>query len=347
VVTRKTRTSSARRTIAAAALAALAAYGAAAAQVPAPATRTFDEFLVEIRAEAAARGIAQSTLDRALTGLTAEPVVVARDRAQPELTLSLDQYVARRTTARTIAAGRTQLRRHASVLGRVADAFGIPSPIIVAVWGLESNFGRFTGTYPTIKALATLAWDARRPLFRQELLHALEILQRGDVPLDHLTGSWAGAMGQPQFMPSSYLKHAVDFDGDGRADIWTSTPDVFASMANYLRNEGWTSELRWGREVAMTPSVRARVEDAVPMRRNGCRAVREMSEPRPLKTWASLGVTLPGGAPLPSASVDASLVRGDRRHFLVYANYEALLSYNCSHAYAVSVGLLADRIATR
>jgi membrane-bound lytic murein transglycosylase B len=146
-------------------------------------------------------------------------------------------------------------------------------------------------------------------------------------------------------MPSSYLQHAVDFDGDGRADIWASTPDVFGSMANYLRNAGWSADRRWGREVAVPAAARAKIDQSVPMRREGCRAVRELSEPRPLKEWAALGVTLPGGVRLPTADLDGSLVRGARRYFLAYRNYEALLSYNCSNAYAVSVGLLADKIA--
>ena len=309
--------------------------------------RTFDEFLSDIRVEALSRGIGQATLDAALTGLVAEPVVVARDRAQPEQTVSLDQYAARRTGARTVAAGRTELRRHAGVLERVEASYGVPPAVVVAVWGLESNFGRFTGTYPTVKALATLAYDGRRPLFKLELFHALAILDRGDVTLERLKGSWAGAMGQPQFMPSSYLEHAVDFDADGRADIWTSTADVFGSMANYLKNAGWVSDLRWGREVAISPATLARIDERVPMRREGCRAVRELSEPRPLKEWATLGVTLPGGGRLPLADVDASLVRGVHRYFLVYRSYESLLSYNCSNAYAVSVGLLADKIAVK
>ena len=364
---RKKRKSKTGRTFAALAAVLLAAAASRAAQDPAtPATvpdpfegsrgsapppvagqRTFEDFLLEIREEARARGIGQATLDAAFTGLVAEPVVVARDRAQPEATLSLDQYAARRTTARTVTAGRAELRRHAKLLEGVEGAYGVPAEILVAVWGLESNFGRFTGTYPTVKALATLAYDGRRPLFRSELLHALAILDRGDVPLEWLKGSWAGAMGQPQFMPSSYLKHAVDFDVDGRADIWKSAPDVFASMANYLKNEGWASDVRWGREVALTSSARARIEKDVPMRRAGCRALRELTEPRPLKDWSSLGVTLAGGRRLPAADVNAALVRGERRHFLVYPNYEALLSYNCSNAYAVSVGLLADKISVK
>jgi membrane-bound lytic murein transglycosylase B len=309
------------------------------------AAQSFDEFLADVRTEALARGITERTLTAALSGLAPEPVVVSRDRSQPEQTLSLDQYVSRRTAASTVAAGRRHVRRHAELLGRVEAAYGVPPAVMVAIWGLESSFGRFTGTYSTVKALATLAYDGRRPLFRTELFNALAILDRGDVPLERLRGSWAGAMGQPQFMPSSFLEHAVDFDADGRADIWSSTPDVFASMANYLRQAGWTAGVRWGREVQVPRAAMTRIDRSVPMRRTGCRAERELTEARPLAEWTTLGVTRPGGQPLPAAAMDASLVRGQRQHFLVYRNYEAFLRYNCSNAYAVSVGVLADRIA--
>jgi membrane-bound lytic murein transglycosylase B len=217
--------------------------------------------------------------------------------------------------------------------------------MLVSVWGLESNFGRFTGTHPTIQALATLAFDPRRSrLFRAELFEALTILDRGHIRLDEMLGSWAGAMGQPQFMPSSYLKHAVDFDGDGRADIWRSEADVFASIANYLKNAGWREGERWGREVRLTRAVADRVDREVSMRRSGCGAVRELTVARPLGEWSELGVRLAGGGPLPSAEMSASLVRGAGRHFLVYRNYLAILDYNCSNSYAVSVGLLSDRL---
>jgi membrane-bound lytic murein transglycosylase B len=216
---------------------------------------------------------------------------------------------------------------------------------MVAIWGVESNFGRFVGVRPIVTALATLAYDARRPgLFRNELFAALSIVDRGLVTLPDLKGSWAGAMGQPQFMPSSYLKYAVDFDGDGKADIWTSEADVFGSMANYLKMAGWTEGETWGREVRLTKAALGRIEKTVPMRPSGCRAVRDLTEARPLSSWKKLGVTLPGGKPLPASSTEASLVRGRVRHFLVYRNYHAILDYNCSNSYAVSIGVLADRI---
>lgn len=304
---------------------------------------TFETFLEGVRAEAASSGISQATIDRALGDLTPQPVVVSRDRTQPEVVQSLDTYVAQRVTSRAVGTARTMASRHGRVLGEVEAAYGIPSRVLVSIWGLESNFGRFTGTYPTIRALATLAWDNRRTLFRSELIAALRMIDAG-VPLERMKGSWAGAMGQPQFMPSSFLGHAVDFDADGAIDIWTSLPDVFGSMANYLRNAGWTAGERWGREVAIPAEAMARIDRDVPMRSEGCRAVRLMTEARPLAEWTRLGVRLAGGAPLPAADMEASLVRGERRHFLVYGNYFALLDYNCSHSYALAVALLSDRV---
>lgn len=319
----------------------------AAAQEPAaPESPSFEAFLDTVRAEALAAGISPATVDGALVGLTPEPVVVSRDRSQPEVVQTLDGYLRQRLTARTTATARQMRQRHERLLGEVESALGVPRTVMAAIWGLESNFGRFTGTYSTIRALATLAFDARRPLFRTELIAALRMIDTG-VPMDRMKGSWAGAMGQPQFMPSSFLEHAVDFDRDGSPDIWTSLPDVFASMANYLKHAGWVSGERWGREVAVSREVMAAIDARVPMRAEGCRAERAMTVPRPLAEWTTLGVTLPGGAALPVADMEASLVRGDRRHFLTYTNYAALLDYNCSHAYALAVALLADSIAGR
>ena len=313
-------------------------------QEPAPQV-PFEQFLADLRVEAVAKGISQATIDSALTGLEPLAVVVTRDRAQPENTQSLDDYLSQRLTPSRISNGRTLAATHKELLQRVEKTYGLAPSTMVSIWGMESNYGAFTGTYPTIAALATLAWDARRPLFRAELFEALRIVDSGKAEAGSLKGSWAGAMGQPQFMPSSYLAHAVDFDADGLANIWTSLPDVFASMANYLRNSGWQPGERWGREVRITKAAMARVDRAIPMRTGGCRAVREMTVARPLGDWAKLGVTLAGGAKLPKSSSPASLVRGQNRHFLVYRNYEALLAYNCSHSYAITVGLLADRIA--
>ncbi len=312
-----------------------------------PAPQTFEQFIDGVRAEALTLGITEATLERALEGLTPEPVVVTRDRTQPEQVQSLDAYLAQRLTRRTIATARQMQTRHARLLSRVETELGVSRALMVAIWGLESNFGRFTGSYPTIRALATLAYDNRRPLFRSELLAALTMVDKAMVSPDLMKGSWAGAMGQPQFMPSSFLAHAVDFDKDGAIDIWTSMPDVFGSMATYLRNKGWVRGERWGREVSVPRDVLTRIDRQIPMRASGCRAIRAMTEPRPLADWISLGVTRAGGAPLPAAALEASLVRGQKRHFLVYRNYEAILDYNCSHSYAIAASLLSDSIVAR
>ena len=305
---------------------------------------SFEDFLAGLRAEAAAKGISQATIDAALAGVEPLPVAIERDRTQPETVVSLDEYVARRVTPKVIKNANDVAAQHADVLKQVETEYGVPPNVLIAVWGVESNFGTFTGSRPTIAALATLAYDGRRALFRNELFDALRIVDAGHITVDQLKGSWAGAMGQPQFMPSSYLKYAVDFDKDGKADIWTTPADVFASIGNYLKQYGWVANERWGREVKLTRAAQTKIDHAVPMRTSGCKAHREMMVARPLKEWAHLGAKLPTGAALPKSDVSASLVRGDKRFFLVYANYDALLAYNCANSYAVTIGLLSDRI---
>ena len=321
----------------------------AAAQESAPPPPPFEEWLAALRAEALANGISQRTVDAALGSVERLPVVVERDRTQAEITLTLDQYLSRRVPPRAVRTAREMAAKHRAELERAAARYGVPRAVIVAIWGLESNFGRFQGVRPTVAALATLAYDGRRPaLFRDELLAALRILDSGEVEPGALRGSWAGAMGQSQFMPSSYLKWAVDGDGDGRRDIWTSLPDVFASVASYLKEHGWVKDQRWGREVRLSDTTATRVAAAVPMRLTGsCPAERDMTEARPLSEWRALGVTLRSGARLPAGDLPASLVRVDTRSFLVYRNYGALLRYNCAHRYALSIGVLADRIGSR
>lgn len=305
----------------------------------------FAQWLDGVRAEALQRGISQKTVERAFDGLEPEPIVVARDRAQPEQVQSLDTYLKERLSTRTLRSANQMQDKYRDVLTRIDARYGVPPEMMIAIWGIESNFGKFTGSRPVIKALATLAFDARRPtLFRTELFHALTILDQGHVELDDLKGSWAGAMGQPQFMPSSYLKHAVDFNGDGRADIWTTESDVFASIANYLKSAGWVDGERWGRPVRVSRAVLDRIERQVPMRSSGCKATREMTQARPLPRWSALGVVLTDGKPLPKSDMEASLVRGVKQHFLVYRNYHALIDYNCSNSYAVAAGMLADRV---
>jgi membrane-bound lytic murein transglycosylase B len=309
---------------------------------------SFADWLAGVRAEALARGIRPEIVEEALGHLEEPlPVVIERDRAQAEAVLPLEKYIDRRLTKAVVKTAREKFARHRSLLDEVAWRYGVSPRIIVAVWGLESNFGRFSGVRPTIAALATLAWDPRRStFFRGELFDALEILNRGDIDLARMRGSWAGAMGQLQFMPSSYLKFAEDFDGDGRRDIWSTPADIFASIANYLKGHGWIEGEAWGRPVKVSSDAAGKIAARVGRRAGSCQATRDMTVMLPVKEWRELGVRLPSGAPLPAATPDAALVSGTTKHFLVYNNYDALLDYNCAHSYAVSVGLLADRIGS-
>jgi membrane-bound lytic murein transglycosylase B len=308
----------------------------------------FSDWLDAIRKEALSRGIRQDVVNDALGGLEEPvPVVLERDRAQAESVLPLENYVKRLLTSKRIKIGRERFAEQRALLDQVSQRYGVPSRIIAAIWGIESNFGGFSGVRPTIAALATLAWDPRRAtFFRGELFDALEILNHGDITVDDMKGSWAGAMGQVQFMPSSYLKFAEDFDGDGRRDIWSTPADVFASIANYLKGHGWTTGQAWGREVTVSAEALHHIRADVPYREGSCRATRDMTVTKPISAWRALGVRALGGKALPDSELQASLVSGAKRHFLVYGNYDALLEYNCAHSYAISVALLGDAIAT-
>jgi membrane-bound lytic murein transglycosylase B len=304
----------------------------------------FDQWLGALRAEAIQRGISAALVDRAFADVQPVEQILERDRTQTEFTLDLDAYLKRRLTPAMVRQARQMYARHRTVLQRVEKTYGVPARIVVSVWGLESNFGRFAGVRPTIPALVTLAYDPRRgAMFRTELFNALEIVNRGDIELERLKGSWAGALGQPQFMPSSYLSYAQDFDGDGRKDIWASRADVFASIAYYLQQHGWTPGQAWGREVRVSPIMQKALL-AVPRRDTGCRARRLMTDPRPVAEWSRMGLRTAAGRPLPKTTMEGSLVEAGTRTYLLYGNYEALLGYNCAHSYALSVALLADRV---
>ncbi len=329
----------------AAAFAVLPAGVVAQDQAASPPAVPFSDWLAGLRKDALARGITEKTVESALTGIELLPVVVERDRTQAERTQTIDQYPRRRVDRKTVTTGREMMKRHAELLAKISAQYDVPASIIVAVWGLESSFGRFTGVRPTIAALATLAYDNRRAaMFREELLSALLILDRGDIELDKMKGSWAGAMGQPQFMPSSYLKYAEDYDHDGKRDIWGSRADVFASVANYLKRNGWVPGARWGRAVSIPASAADKIATEAPLRTTGCEALRLMTVDLPLPRWSALGVRTADKQALPVSDMSASLVRAGSRDFLVYDNYSVLLQYNCAHAYALAVGLLADSL---
>jgi membrane-bound lytic murein transglycosylase B len=306
----------------------------------------FSTWRSELISEAVRKGFDRDLVARALGNVQPLPRVVQADRAQAAPSPGLDAYLSRRLTADLVAQGRERMREYRTLLGRIERWSGVQRRFVVAIWGAETHYGPYTGDVPVFQALATLAWEPRRAdYFRAELFDALRIARRDHIDPAAMRGSWAGAMGQPQFMPSSYLKYAYDFDRDGRRDIWRSVPDTLASIANYLRRFGWQNAETWGREVNLTPALRARLMAASPARNEGCGAIRTLTSRRSMREWAADGVRLADGSPLPRARVPASLVlTTDARSFLVYRNYESILAYNCSHYYALSVALLAERI---
>jgi membrane-bound lytic murein transglycosylase B len=305
----------------------------------------FTAWLDDLIQEARERGYSDALVAEALEGVEPLPRVIQADRSQAELTPGFARYLSTRITPAMIRRGRELASTHGRVLARIEDRFDVQRRFLLSIWGLETRYGRVTGNTPVFRALATLAWEPRRAeYFRGELFNALTMVQRGHIEARSMTGSWAGAMGQTQFMPSSYLEHAVDFDGDGRRDIWKSTPDALASIASYLKGHGWNDEETWGREVRIPRPVLARIKDTIPNRPEGCYAIRNMTERRPLDEWRKLGVLRADGGPLPRADIDAGLVDVGERTFLVYPNYDAILGYNCAHYYALTVALLADRL---
>jgi membrane-bound lytic murein transglycosylase B len=305
----------------------------------------FDEWLQALMAEARERGYSDQLIQQALGNVEPLPRVIQNDRSQAELVVGFDRYYNLRVTPAVVRRGRDLAREYRTVLGRIEDEYDVQHRFVLAIWGIETRYGRVTGNIPVFQALATLAWEPRRAeYFRRELFNALTMVSKGYIETKTMTGSWAGAMGQPQFMPSSYLEYAEDFDRDGRRDIWQSTPDALASIANYLEEWGWDDDFTWGREVRVAPAARARIDKETTKRTEGCFAMRNMTERIPLTEWQELGVRLPGGGALPNSDVKAGLVTTDRRTFLTYENYDAILRYNCAHYYALTVALLADQI---
>jgi membrane-bound lytic murein transglycosylase B len=302
---------------------------------PAVAADGFAAFLDSVAAEARYKGISDATVRQALRGLQPNQKVLELDRAQPEFTQTWEHYRDTRLSSTRIAAGRSIYGQDRDLLAAVRTELQVDPAVIMGIWGLETNYGSFTGGFNVVDALATLAWDGRRAsYFRPELLAALGILDHGDVSFARMLGSYAGAMGQPQFMPTSFRRYAVDFDGDGKRDIWDDRSDVLASIANYLGKSGWRAGEPWGVAVSVPDTVGE--ADAGKARR------------APVSTWARRGVRLADGRRLPHAEVPAYLVLpagegGDA--FLAYPNFAAIRRYNPSDFYALAVGLLGDRMA--
>ena len=302
----------------------------------------FPQWLESLRAEALTKGISQQTVEIALGDVELVPRVVELDRKQPEFTQTLADYLEKRVTDDIVAQGKALLAENRELLAKVHAKYGVQPRFLVALWGIETKFGKYTGSFGVIPALVTLAYDDRRKdKFRAELFDALRIVDSGDVEAAQMTGSWAGAMGQNQFMPSVFLKFAVDIDGDGKRDIWNSLPDIFGSAANYLSESGWKGDETWGREVRLPPHFDHALADPFDHHHSGGDMEKTLSE------WQILGVRRADGGPLPMRDLSASLIEPDGpdgKAYLVYDNFRVLLTWNPAFLFAVTVGTLADRI---
>ncbi len=294
---------------------------------------SFAEWVEQLRVEARSLGISESTL-AALDSLEA-PLerVLELDSSQPEYVQTFTRYLGLRVTDRQVSRGQALLDEHAGLLEQVRQRYGVQPQYLAAFWAIESNFGSTTGGFSVLQALATLAFDPRRAeFFRREMLIALQIIDDGHISADGMSGSWAGAMGQLQFMPSVFAQHGVDGDGDGKIDIWNSLPDIFYSAANFLSKSGWKGDERWGREVVL-PS-------------NFDFALAGTNTRKPLQAWSELGIRQVSGAPMPIADMQASVVipvGAEGPAFLVYDNFRVTRVYNPPIFYALTVGHLADR----
>jgi membrane-bound lytic murein transglycosylase B len=292
---------------------------------------SFADFVGSVRAEAVRSGIRPAVLDAAFAGVTPNAHILQLDRHQPEFSLTWAQYRARVLPATRLQAAADMYRRNARLCSAVNARFSVDPRVIIGIWGLESGFGAKTGGFGVVEALATLAYDGRRAsYFRTELINSLRILNDGDISARGMTGSWAGAMGQPQFMPSSYLHYAVDFDGDGKRDIWNSLPDVFGSVGNYLGRCGWRAGEPWGQPIVL------------PQNFSGATG-RDVA--RPLGAWQAEGVRRIDGRGFSRADVHGAVIQPDGaggEAFMVYQNFHVIRRYNPSDYYALAVGLLGN-----
>jgi lytic murein transglycosylase len=297
-------------------------------------TQSFERWLDGVRQEAAAQGVSPSALS-ALNGLTFDPAIVRRDHGQGVFQQSFLQFSDRMAAGYRIQGGIAKIKRHADLFARIEKQYGVPAPVIAAYWGLESGFSADNGKYPILRAIATLAYDCRRPqFFRTQLIDALRIIQRGDLRASEMIGAWAGELGGLQFTPSDYYKYAVDFDGDGRRDLIHSVPDLLASGANFLAGLGWKRGEPWLQEV--------RAGTGVPWDQAGL-AIKHLRS-----QWARWGVTYADGRPLPGDDLPASLLLPMGRlgpAFLAYDNFQAFLGWNASLVYSTTAAYLATRIA--
>ena len=308
----------------------------------------FDVYVAALKKEALEKGYDEALVDQALATAKFKKKVISADKNQPEVKETLETYLPKRVPQWKIDRARKLYKENQEVLEKVAKEYGVQARFIVALWGLESNFGKIQGGHSVIASLVTLAFDGRREtMYKNQLWAALDILKEGHITLDKFKGSWAGAMGQTQFMPTSFNAYAVDYNGDGRKDILTTEEDAFASIANYLKQAGWNDDLTWGRQVKLPEGF-----DNSSILKRGTRTRSQWLEywkdsERSLADWQAIGVRKMDGSDLPNVDVTAAMVMPDDvngRMYLAYDNYKALMHWNRSYYFATSVGYLSDRI---
>jgi len=309
---------------------------------------SFADYIIAIKKEALVKGYSQSLIDSSFAKVKFHQRAIKADRSQPEKIETLDTYLPKRVPDWKIKRARNMFKKHKKLLINIGNEYGVQPRFIVALWGLETNFGRIMGNYNVISALSTLAYEGRREVFfKKQLWAALTILAEGHIKIEAMKGSWAGAMGQNQFMPTSFVSYAVDGDGDGKKDIWSNQADVFSSMANYLKKEGWNDDLTWGRQVKLPKDFDTSL--AIP-KNTGSRKKWLKAWTRTEKSlaqWQALGVRRSDGTNLPKVDIKAALVFPDDKNgrvYLAYDNYKSLMHWNLSYYFVSSVGHLSDRI---
>ena len=293
---------------------------------------TFSDFVTGISNEAEKKGISLKLIKDFKTKVAFIPRVIELDRSQPEFKLTLDQYLARVVTSSRIKKANSKYKKNKKILKVISKHYGVQARFLVSLWGIETDFGRLTGGFPVVSALSTLAFEGRRhEYFKKELFNALKIINDGHITLSKMTGSWAGAMGQCQFMPSSFINYANDWDKDGSKNIWTSKPDVFASAANYLNKVGWSDKITWGRKVYIGQFNKELKENKYYL----------------LNKWSSSGILNENKKKLPNVKIKARLIipsNYGNYGYLVYSNFDSLLNWNRSNYFAIAVGKLSDSI---
>ena len=297
--------------------------------------KNYNVWLSKLEIEASERGISKDTFKKAMKDVIIIEKVKTLDKKQPEKIITFNDYYKRTVNNKRIEIGKKKYNQHKNEISEIAEKYGVQARFILAIWGIETNYGTYTGSFSVISSLTTLAYNGRRAkFFRRQLLDALEIIDKKYIELENMKGSWAGAMGQSQFMPSSYLEYAQDYDKDGKKDIWSNYLDVFASIAFYLKSHGWDNTKTWGREVILPNEISNLYKE-------------NYSKQHSLKYWSKLGIKKINGENLPYLNLHANLILPDGplgRAFLVYNNFYKIKKYNASTYYALSIGILADRI---